>query len=345
VWSVRVSVDERTTTGSVARRKLFGILAGGVPGQCCYAVARLGVPDLLADGPRPVAELAAESGADPQVLHRLLRGLVALGLFRRVEPDGYALTSVGELLRADVPGSLRQTAIMYGDVVARSFAEIMHTVRTGRPAFEKVYGQAFYDYLDGHPDVAETFAAAMGSEPAPAVLDGIDLSEVNTLVDIGGGDGGLLIDVLDRYPHLHGVLLELPNSVQAAGKRLEAAGLAGRARLVAGSFFDSAPTGGDIYVLARVLHNWTDERAELLLRRVGAAMRPDARLLVLEKLLPDTVDTLGRAAVDLLMLGLLEGRDRTEGEYLSLLDKAGFDVVRVLPMEGSAEGLIEAVIR
>lgn len=331
-------------TDGFARRKLFAILAGAVPGQCCYAVAKLGVADLLADGPRPVAELAAESGADPQVLNRLLRGLVALGMFRR-EQDGYALTSVGELLRSDVPGSLRQTSIMYGDVVFRSFAEIMHTVHTGRPAFEKVYGQPFYDYLDGHPEVARTFAAAMGSEAAPAVLGEVDLSAVKTLVDVGGGDGGLLIDVLGRHPHLTGVLVELPNSVRAAGRRLEAAGLADRVRLVEGSFFDSVPADGDVYVLTRVLHNWNDERAEQLLRRTGAAMRPDARLLVMEKLLPDTIDTAGKAAVDMLMIGLMEGLDRTEAEYLALLDKSGFDVLRVVPAAGSAEGLVEAVVR
>ncbi len=332
-------------TDGFARRKLFGILAGGVPGQCCYAVAKLGVADLLADGPRPLAELAADSGADPQVLNRLLRGLVALGVFRRAEPDGYALTSVGELLRADAPGSLRQTAIMYGDVVFRSFAEVMHTVHTGQPAFEKVYGQAFYDYLAEHPDVAETFAAAMGSEAAPAVLGEVDLSAVTTLVDVGGGDGGLLVEVLGRHPHLSGVLVELPSSVRAAGLRLDAAGLSKRAQLVEGDFFDAVPPGGDVYVLARVLHNWTDERAELLLRRTGAAMGPGARLLVLEKLLPDTIDALGKAAVDLLMLVLLEGQDRTEAEYLALLDRAGFDVLRVLPSVGSGEGLIEAVVR
>lgn len=339
------ATDNGCAADGVAGRRLRGIIAGAVHGQCCYAVARLGVPDLLADGPRPVSELAAVTGADPRVLNRLLRGLVPLGLFRRVEPDAYELTTVGQLLRTDVPGSLRQTAIMYGETIFRSFADIMHTVRTGRPSFEQAYGEEFYDYLNGHPDVAATFAAAMGSEPVPVVLDEIDLSGVGTLVDIGGGDGGLLAELLGRHPHLRGVLFELPESVHAAGKRLAAAGLTDRAHLVAGNFFETAPGGGDLYVLARVLHNWTDERAELLLRRVGAAMPTGARLLVLEKLLPDTIDTAAKAAIDLLMIGLLEGHDRTEGEYLALLDRAGFDVVRVLPPVGSAEGLVEAVAR
>ncbi|MFL6145687.1 MAG: methyltransferase [Labedaea sp.] len=335
-----------------ARRKVLGMLSASVPAQCCYALAKLGVPDLLAGGPRPVAELAAECGADSRVLHRMLRALAALGLFRHAGPDGYALTSAGELLRADVPGSLRQTAIMHGEAVFRSFAEIMHTVHTGEPAFEKVHGRPFYDYLGEHPDTGAVFAEAMGSEPVPAALADYDLTGVGTLVDVGGGNGGLLAQVLPAHPGIRGVLLELPESVAAADTRLAAAGLADRVELVTGSFFDAVPTGGDVYVLARVLHNWTDEHAETILRRVGSAMRPGARLLVVEKLLPEEPGSAAAAMVDLLMLGMLEGYDRTEAEYTALLDKAGFEVVgaaastgSTVPTSGGAEGVLEAVPR
>lgn len=337
-----------TAAGGLARRRLLGVLTGGVPAQCCSAVAELGVPDLLAAGPRPVTELAAECGADPSALRRLLRGLTAMGVFRHEEPDAFALTSVGELLRADVPGSLRSTAILHGDVVARAFTEITSTLRTGRPAFERTHGVPFYDHLAAHPDVARTFAAAMGGEPVPAVLASVELPAGAVVVDVGGGDGGLLADVLARHPGARGVLVELPDSARAAAERLAAAGLADRCDVVAGDFFAAVPPGGDVYVLARVLHNWADERAEAILRRVAAAMRPGARLLVVEKLLPATTDAPGAAAamlVDLLMLGLMEGHDRTEVEYVALLDKAGFDVAAVTPGGGAADGLIEAVPR
>ena len=153
---------ETATTGSVfARRKLLGILSGSWVAQACYAVAKLGLPDAMAAGPRPVAELAAECGADPQVLNRLLRAMVSMGLFRQTAPRTYALTSVTELLRSDVPGSLRQTAVLDGEEVFRSFADIMHTVRTGAPAFESIYGEPFYAYLSGRPELAATFAEAM----------------------------------------------------------------------------------------------------------------------------------------------------------------------------------------
>lgn len=333
-------------TEGFARRKLLGILSGSLPAQGCYALAKLGVADLLADGPRPVRELAAACGADPQALGRLLRALASMGLFRQTAPDTYALTSVTELLRSEVPGSLRHTAVMHGEEVFRSFAEIMHTVHTGQPAFDKVHGRTFYDHLAEYPDTAATFAAAMGSERVPAVLAECDLSGVGTVVDVGGGDGGLLAELLAAHPDLHGVLLELPDAVRAARKRLADAGVADRVDLVEGDFFDRVPTGGDAYVLARVLHNWTDEHAEVVLRRVAAAMGGSGRLLVIEKLLPDEPGSAATGLVDLLMLGMLEGRDRTEAEYTALLDGAGLEVVAVRPAPDSVgESVLEAAPR
>jgi hypothetical protein len=330
-------------TDGFARRRLLGTLSGSVPAQCCYALAKIGIPDLLAAGPRPVPSLAAEAGADPEVLRRMLRALAGMGMFRRTAPDTYELTSVTELLRSDVPGSLRQTAIMHGEEVFRSFAEIMHTVRTGEPAFEKVHGRPFYDYLAEHPDTASVFARAMGSEPVPAALCGCDLTGVGTLVDVGGGNGGLLAEILANHPDMRGVLLELPDSIRAARARLAEAGVADRVDLVEGSFFDRIPPGGDVYVLARVLHNWTDEHAEIILRRLAAAMATEKRLLLVEKLLPGEPGSAATAMVDLLMLGMLEGRDRTEAEYMALLERAGFEVAAVRPSTSdSAEGVVEA---
>jgi hypothetical protein len=326
-------------TEGFARRRLLGVLSGGVLTQCCYAMAKLGVPDLLAAGPLPVAELASRTGANDLALRRMLRALASMGIFRRVEPDSYALTSLSELLRSDVPGSLRQTAVLHGEEVHRSFAEIVHTVHTGQPAFAKVHGMPFYDYLGSHPAVADSFAEAMGSERVPMALAGCDLSGAGTIVDVGGGSGGLLADALAAHRDLRGVLLELPDAIRAARDRL--AKFADRVSFVEGSFFERVPGGGDVYVLARVLHNWTDEHADLILHRVASAMPDAARLIVLERLMPE--ETAAAGMVDLLMLGMLEGHDRTEGEYLTLLDKAGFEVTSVRP--GPAECAIEAVRR
>ena len=324
----------------------MGLVSGGVLAQCCYAVAELGVPDLLAgDGAaRPVAELAAECGADPVALDRLLGDLAHFGVFRHCGDDGYALTSVGELLRTDVPGSLRQTAIMHGEEVARSFVAITHTLRTGRPAFDEVHGRPFYDYLTEHPDVGDTMAEAMGAVGVPPVLAGYEpLERASTVVDIGGGDGGLLAAVLTARPALRAVLLELPGAIRAARIRLADAGLLDRAELVAGSFFDDVPAGGDVYVLARVLHNWADEHAVTILRRVRQAMKDQARLIVLERFRSAAGGSVTTAMVDLLMLGLLDGRQRTEAEYVALLTAAGFTVAAVAPPAGEpGDRLIEA---
>jgi SAM-dependent methyltransferase len=333
--------------GSVfARRKLLGILSGSWVAQACYAVAKLGLPDALASGPRPVAELAAVCGADSRVLNRLLRAMVSVGLFRQTAPGTYGLTSVSELLRSDVPGSLRQMAVLDGEEVFRSFAEIMHTVRTGAPAFESIYGEPFYTYLSGQPQLAATFAEAMSGAQVAAALTRCDLSGVARLVDVGGGSGTLLTEALLRHPGLRGVLLELPEAVRQAKVTVADAGVDDRAELVEGDFFEFVPAGGDLYVLARVLHNWVDERAELILRRVREAMRPGGRLVVLEQLLPDAEvePGPGKGMVDLLMLVLLEGHDRTEAQYVRLLERAGFALRTVRHGTGSdADSMLEAV--
>jgi hypothetical protein len=293
-----------------------------------------------------VAELAAECGADPRVLNRLLRSMVSMGLFRQTAPRTYGLTSVTELLRSDVPGSLRQMAVLDGEEVFRSFAGIMHTVRSGSPAFEEIYGEPFYAYLGGRPELAATFADAMNGAQVSAAVSLCDLAGVGTLVDVGGGSGGLLAAALVRHPGLRGVLLELPESVRQAKVTMARAGVEDRAELVEGDFFAAVPSGGDVYVLARVLHNWTDERAEQILRRVRAAMAPHSRLIVLEQLLPDadTEPGPGKGMVDLLMLVLLEGHDRTQADYVRLLARAGFTLRTVRHGTGTdANSMLEAV--
>ncbi len=327
------------------RRKLLGILAGSWLAQACYAVVRLGVPQALADGPRALDDLATATGAHPRSLMRLMRALAAAGLVTQAPGPVYGLTSTGQLLRPDVDGSVALNAAMQGDQVFRSFAEIMHTARTGQPAFEQVYGMPFYDYLDANPEAALTFNASMGDQPAPSGWASCDLAGVRRLVDVGGGDGALLAELLAAHPKMHGTLLERPDAATAAEQRFGAAGLSERTSVVTGSFFDLVPGGADAYVLSRVLHNWNDDHALEILGRVHDAMDPGARLIVLEELMPDDLAAappLGM--VDLLMLVTLEGFDRTETEYRDLLSKAGFTVTSVrhgaTPATG---GTIEAV--
>jgi hypothetical protein len=335
----------------LARRRLQGLLSGTWLAQACYAVTKLGVPDLLAGGPRTAADLARSTGADPGTLYRLLRALASAGVFRPAAPGAFALNPVSELLRSDAPGSARELVLLQGEEVFRSFAEIMYTVRSGAPAFENVHGQPFYSYLDGHPAAARVFTESMGGQQVPAALSTCDFSGVRRVVDVGGGNAALLIEVLSARPGLRAILLERPEAVSRARARLAAAGLAGRADVVEGSFFEQVPAGGDAYVLCRVLHNWTDEHAAQILHRVHDAMCPGGRLFVLEEFLPDPADPgsgqgpvpAAAGLVDLLMLVTLEGRDRTAAEYTDLVAMAGFHQIAVRRAAAAhSSGVLEA---
>ena len=336
-----IETDATRRRTALARQKLLGILSGTWIAQGIYALVKLGVPDLLAAGPRSAEELAQACVADAHALGRLLRALTLLGLFSQPEPGRYALTPTTELLRADVPDSVRLNVLMQGEEIFQSFGEIMHTLHTGRPAFEKVYGLPFYDYLGENPQAAYTFNESMGNEPAPAAIAGADLSGVALIVDVGGGNGSLLVDVLRREPGVRAILVDLAEAVQLAQERFAREGLSDRVECVEGSFFTEIPAGGDLYVLSRVLHNWADHNALAILRTVRAAMKRGARLLVLEDVLPEGDETpASRSAaglVDLLMLVTLEGCDRTASQYRDLLAQAGLEV------RPAAPGLIEAV--
>ncbi|WP_162907675.1 methyltransferase [Allorhizocola rhizosphaerae] len=296
---------------SLARKRLLGLLSGAWVAQAVYAVVKLGVPDMLPD---TASRLAAATGASEQALTRLLRALCTAGLCTEAQPGRFDLTAGGRLLRSDVEDSVRLHALLQGDEVFRSFAEIMHTVMGNGPAFEKVYGRPFYVYLEEHPAAAEVFNTSMGETNLPST---VDLSWARSIVDVGGGDGSLLLRLLRDGQT--GVLVELPSAIAAARVKLEPLGE--RVEFVEGSFFDGVPEGRDVYILSRVLHNWSDDNAGRILRLVRAAMPAHGRLVVLEAFA-------GGGLVDLLMLVTLEGRDRTVAEYRELLTANGFAVVQ-----------------
>ncbi len=312
----------------LARKKLLGILAGTWTAQAIYAVCKLGVPDLLAEGPATASALASATGADQVALTRLLRALCGAGVLTQPQAGTFALTASGQLLRSDVEGSVRLNALMQGDEVFRSFADIMHTVMGHGPAFEKVYGTGFYDYLSQNAEAARIFTESMADEGVPPGLAEVSFAGEGTIVDVGGGDGGLLEAVLG--PGQRGVLLELGPAIARARQRL--APLGDRVTLVEGSFFDVVPGEGDVYVLSRVLHNWNDANASRILKRVKEAMPAHSRLVVAEQFLDETTG----GPVDLLMLVTLEGRDRTAAEYRQLLQENGFTVTAV------HQGVLEA---
>ena len=309
--------------------------------QCLYVVAMLGVADALAGGPRPVAEVAREVGADPDALGRIIRALVAMGVFTQPQPGVVGLTDVGELL-VEGPGSTRHNAIFFGDLTYRTWGGALWSARTGRPAFDELYGVPFFDYLAEHLDDAEMFNRAMegGSAARLPPLLARDWQGVRTVVDVGGGNGAVLRALLEANDHLRGVVFDLPNVAGSAQREIDAAGLAERCVAAGGSFFDEAPAGGDVYLLAQILHDWDDGDAVRILRRVREAMRDDALLLVLELIVPEDDRPHLSKLIDLQMLVLLGGRERTRTQWAELLGRGGFELADVT--DGQRASVIEA---
>ncbi len=315
--------------------------------RALYAAAKLGLADKLAGGPRSAAELAKETGTLPSALHRLMRLLAGLGILK-TERDGqrFSLTPLGEAMKSDAPGAARATLLtLAGPLFWKAFGEYMYSLETGKTAFEKAFGMPVFDYLAKHPEDAANFVQTMigvhGDEP-PTIVAAYDFSGVGTVVDVGGSSGNLLEAILNRYPGPRGVLFDLPHVVRDAPQRFRARGLADRLRAEGGSFFESVPAGGDVYILSHVIHDWSEEQCLTILGNCRKAMKPDAKLLIVEMVLPAGDEMHFGKLLDLTMLVMPGGQERTEAEYAALLDKGGFRLTRVVPTQ-SAVSVVEAV--
>ncbi|MBB4772393.1 methyltransferase [Actinomadura livida] len=320
------------------RLKIMGYLVS----QAIFAVTELDVVEELVDGPADAARLAERTGADPDALRRFLRVLTAEGLFVEEPAGTFALTPMGALLRRDAPGSLRHfVTLMAGDAY-QAWSAATHSLRTGEPAFDVVFGKPMFDWLSERPEASATFNAAQAGlvDLRLRPLLERDWSGVATVVDVGGGNGRLLNMLLSRTPGLQGVLYDLPHVVEDDGLVLADADVRDRCQVVGGDFFRAVPEGGDVYVLAQILHDWDDARATEILRRCREAMPGHARLLILEQVVPDDAVPHPAKLLDLHMLVLLGGRERGEGAWRALLAAAGFEVERIGHWARSA--LIEA---
>lgn len=306
-----------------------GILAA----QAIHVASKLRIPDLLASGPKTIAELASKCGAHPPTLERLLRALASLEMFAPT-PDGrFRNTPLTEVLRTDHPQSRRDGALFLpAPFLWRPLGELYESVRTGEPTFPVIFGQRFFEYLADHPEDASLFNSVMTQGiAAHAVLAAYDFSRFERLVDVGGGQGALLRDILAATPSLQGVLFDLPQVVAGASEVLKG-DLGARSQIVGGNFFDSVPGGADAYLLKGVLHDWPDDDAVSILRNTRAAIRPDGTLLLIENILDSAARPAG--LIDLLML-VIGGRERTEADFRSLLDSTRFSLTRIIPTEAS----------
>ena len=310
--------------------EVVGMIRGAWVTLCLRATCELGLVDAL-DEPRDATTLSELTSTDPSTLARLLRVLVDQGLLE-VDDGRYLPTARGEVLRLDHPSGVRNLALMQTELPNLSaWQHLADAVRRGSSVFEDLIGQTSWDWLAEHPEEEAIFNAAMarrGSLQVEAVLAACDLSADLLVVDVGGGTGGMLAELLDRQPALSGIVADRPDVARAATIALAAAGLGDRAQGVPSDFFVSVPTGGDVYVLANVLHDWDDAEAVTILRTLHEAMAPQATLLLVENVL----DAPGRSAVhqkdlhllDLHMLVMFGARERTQSEYDDLLVAAGF---------------------
>lgn len=321
-------------TGIPPQAQMAQMLTGYWVSQALYAAAKLGIPDLLVEGARSADDLAGATKTHAPSIYRLLRALASVGVFAEDGEGRFALTPMAECLRSDVTGSQRSLAIMNGEEHYRSWGELLYSVRTGAPAFDHLYGMPVFDFLSRNPEQAAVFDEAMvgvhGRETA-AMLDAYDFSGIGTLADVGGGNGSLLTAVLQKYPTMRGILFDLEGVAGRATANLRAAGLSDRCEVLSGSFFDSVPSGADAYLMRHIIHDWDDERATRILRNVHRAMQPDGKLLLVEGIIPPANEPAFGKLLDLTMLVIPGGKERTEDEYRKLYADCGFDLTRVVP--------------
>ena len=310
------------------------MLTGYWISQALYVAAKLGLADLLTSGPRSADDLAQATKTHAPSLYRLLRALASVGVFADDGTHRFSLTPLAECLRSDVPGSQRALAIMSGEEHYRSWGDVLYSVQTGKPAFDKLYGMPVFEFLSKNPEQATVFDAAMvgvhGRETA-AMTDAYDFSGIPVLADIGGGNGSLLTGVLRKFPAMRGILYDLSGVTERAKAGLQTAGLAERCQVIGGSFFESVPEGANAYLMRHIIHDWDDEKATKILKNVHRAMGKDGRVLVVEGvILPGNEPAFGKL-LDLHMMVVPGGKERTEAEYRKLFEGAGLRLTRIVP--------------
>jgi O-methyltransferase domain len=311
-----------------------------------HAAAKFGLADHLANGPKGAEVLAGLTGTHAPSLYRLMRTLAGLGIVIEDSRHQFALTSLGEALKTGAPGAARSTILSFAaDHMWRAMEMFPYSVETGKPSFDKVWGMPQFSWFAQHPAEASLFSEAMmglfGREPS-AVAAAYDFSGLNILVDVGGATGNMLTTILHRHVGLRGILFDLPHVEKDATALIQSRGLADRISITTGSFFESVPTGGDAYLLSHIIHDWSETQALAILRHCREAVGIGGRLLLIEMVLPEDNTMHPAKIMDMVMLMALGGQERTQQEYRTLLDRAGFRLTRVVPTS-SPSSVVEAI--
>lgn len=330
---------------------LYQLGTGHYLSRALHLAAKLRIADLLADGPRDAEAIARATGTHAPSLRRVLRFLASAGVFAEREDGSVALTPLSEPLRSGVPGSMRAAVLLFAGLgIQDSWKELEYCVRTGEPAFRRHSPDAdAFTQIQSDPEQAAVFDEAMATftaQTAIAVAAAYDFSRFRTIVDVGGGNGALLIGLLTANPTLRGIVVDLPRVIEGAEPKIAAAGLSARCEAVAGDFFQDVPGGADAYLLKHVIHDWDDAKALAILRTCQRAMPAEGTLLVIEGVYPpridQSLDSRGAAANDVNMLVCTGGRQRSEVEFRALYAAAGLELRRIVPTAARV-GVIEGV--
>ena len=326
---------------AAAAQLLNQVATGYMLSSALQVVLKLGIADRLGTGPRHVSELAKEAGVREDGLYRIVRALASVGVFEEQPPVNgaasrtFALNAAGQMLRTG-PGTMRDMGLFITSPLHfRIYAELMHSVQTGQPAVQKVTGMPVFEYFPTNPEYSELFNNAMTAFSGvviPAVLDGYDFSGIDVLVDVAGGHGQVLTSILQRYQAMRGVLFDLEHVIAGAQPLLQASGVGGRVRTESGDFFKAVPDG-DAYIMKHIIHDWDDEQALVILGHIRARLagKPQGRLILIESVLPpDNSPNFGKL-IDLEMMVMPGGRERTAAEFKDLFERAGFTKMQVVP--------------
>ncbi|MDJ0618181.1 MAG: methyltransferase [Calothrix sp. MO_192.B10] len=335
----------KNTNGILPSKQMMQMITASWVSQSIYAAAKLGIADFLKDGPQTTEQLANAVGADAPSLYRLMRALASVGIFTEVREGCFGSTPLGECLQTDAPQSLRAMATMCGEEHYQAWGNIVHSIKTSECAFQDLYKTSFFKYLKQNTEAEQIFCEAMTNYATQAhisVAAAYDFSGINKIVDVAGGHGTLISSILKANPAMSGILFDIPEVIEGSKQSIKAAGLENRCELVAGDFFKSVPSGGDAYILSTVIHDWNDENSIAILKNCHEAMVENGKLLIVEMVIPSNNEPFFGKILDLTMLAIHGGLERTKAQYQDLFAAAGFKLTNVFPTK-SPLSVIEGV--
>jgi ubiquinone/menaquinone biosynthesis C-methylase UbiE len=326
-----------TSTETPPPIAMLQLISGFWIARCIYVAAKLGIPDLLANGPKSTDELAAVTKTHAPSLFRVLRALVPFGIVSQNDDNRFAITPLSETLRSDVPGSLRAFALTeLGEEHYPAWGELLYSVRTGGIAFDKAFGMPVWDFFAKNPENAKIFNDAMSGMTAQAneaLHAAYDFAGINTIIDVGGGHGSLITSILKKNPEMRGILFDSPQVIEGAKANIADSGVSDRCKLVGGDFFQLVPEGGDAIIMKWIIHDWNDEQSITIMKNCHRALPENGKLILVEAVVPEGDEPHFGKFIDLNMLVMTGGRERTEAEFRKLYEESGFRLTRVVPTD------------